>query len=182
MKDYLCLQILINMMTIRPEQEKDLQEIYRLIQTAFETAKVSDGDEQDFAVTLRNSPAYIPGLALVAEQDGQLIGHIMLTRIYVNRPVGMFEALLLAPVSVLLEYRDQGVGSGLINESIRCAVAMGYKAVFLAGDPGYYTRFGFIPSVDFGIKNENGFEDKYILAKELIPNALYGIGGSISLC
>lgn len=169
-------------MIIRPEQEKDLPEIYRLIQTAFATAQVSDGDEQDFAVTLRHSPGYIPELALVAEQDGRFIGHIMLTKVYVDQASGRYEALLLAPVSVLLEYRNQGVGSALINESMRRAAAMGYQAVFLAGDPGYYTRFGFLPSVDFGIKNANGFEDKYILAKELVPKALDGIEGSISLC
>lgn len=169
-------------MIIRLEQKRDLQEIYRLIQTAFKTAKVSDGDEQDFADKLRNSSAYIPELALVAEQDNRLIGHIMLTKIYVTQPSGLFEALLLAPVSVLLEYRNQRVGTTLINESMKRAIARGYKAVFLAGDPGYYTRFGFVPTVKFGIKNVHGFEDKYVLVKELFPGALKGIEGTVKLC
>lgn len=38
---------------IRQETEQDHPAIYDLIRTAFETAKVSDGDEQDFAVNLR---------------------------------------------------------------------------------------------------------------------------------
>ena len=47
---------------------------------AFETAHVSNGEEQDFVNQLRAEGNYIPRLALVAEEDGKLIGHIMLTR------------------------------------------------------------------------------------------------------
>ena len=91
-----------------------------------------------------------------------------------------FEALLVAPLSVLLEYRNNGVGSGLMNESFRIARKMGYKAVFLCGDPDYYGRFGFSESVKYGIKNTNGVPDKYCLAYELFPNTLNGISGSIN--
>lgn len=49
-----------------------------------------------------------------------------------------FESLLIAPLSVLLEYRDQGVGSALIKESLKRGREMGYKAAFLCGDPNYY--------------------------------------------
>lgn len=74
---------------IRQETEQDHPAIYDLIRTAFETAKVSDGDEQDFAVNLRNnSKLYIPELALVAEEGGKLIGHIMLTNTYITQPDG----------------------------------------------------------------------------------------------
>lgn len=38
---------------IRQETKEDLDEVYQLIKTAFETAKVKDGDEQDFAVKLQ---------------------------------------------------------------------------------------------------------------------------------
>ncbi len=167
---------------IRPETERDFEEIYRLIETAFKTAKVSDGDEQDFAVQLRNGQNYIPELALVAEYKGRLIGHIMLTKIQMQCLAGLFEALLLAPVSVLLEYRNQGIGSALINESTKRALEMGYAAVFLVGDPEYYKRFGFVETVQHGIKNVNGFEDKYVMVKELVPNTLKGKEGTISLC
>lgn len=168
-------------MVIRQEEEKDYPEIYKLIKTAFETAKVRDGDEQDFALNLRNSTRYIPELALVAEQDGKLTGHIMLTTLFVEQTDGnKFEALLVAPLSVLLEYRNNGVGSGLMNESFRIARKMGYKAVFLCGDPDYYGRFSFSESVKYGIKNTNGVPDKYCLAYELFPNTLNGISGSIN--
>lgn len=167
--------------TIRQETAKDWDEIYPLIRTAFRTANVKDGDEQDFAVGLRNSERYIPELALVAEQDGKLIGHIMLTKTYVNQPDGSrFEALLLAPVSVLLEYRDLGVGSALIEESCRIAKDMGYKAVFLVGDPNYYSRFGFVRTSSFGIRPTNEIPEQYVQVRELIPGALEMVRGNVN--
>jgi len=51
--------------------------------------------------------------------------------------------------------------------------------VLLVGDPAYYHRFGFQASVDFGIKNVNGFPDQYVLACELVTCALAGISGTV---
>ena len=53
-------------MTIRPAQAGDYSEIYSLVQTAFATAKVSDGTEQDFVLELRRRDTYRPELELVA--------------------------------------------------------------------------------------------------------------------
>lgn len=60
--------------TVRQEREAEFPAIYELIRTAFATAEVSDGDEQDFANRLRIHGNYIPELALVAECQGKLIG------------------------------------------------------------------------------------------------------------
>lgn len=164
---------------IRQETEQDYSEIYTLIQTAFSTAKVKDGDEQDYAVKLRNNINYIPQLALVVEADSKLIAHIMLTKIAISTPDGVFEALLLAPISVLLEYRDMGIGSMLIEDSFVKAKSLGYKAIFLCGDPAYYNRFGFKSTIAFGISNVNDIPQQYVLACELEPNALDKVKGTI---
>lgn len=93
---------------IRPEREEEFEIIYKLIQTAFETADVKDGTEQDYANKLRAGIGYLPKLALVAEKEGKLIGHIMLTKTSVQQNNGEnIETLLIAPLSVLLEYRNQ---------------------------------------------------------------------------
>lgn len=167
-------------MKIRPETEKDYSEIYDLIKTAFETAKVKDGDEQDFAVKLRNGKGYIPELALVAEENNKLIGHIMLTKTYVKQPDrNEFEGLLLAPVSVLIEHRNKGVGSALIKEGFRIAKELGYKAAFLCGDPEYYHRFGFRPTTSFGIKHIHNIPEQYVMVCELETGSLDNVTGSI---
>jgi hypothetical protein len=83
--------------------------IYELVKVTLQTAKVSNGKEQDLVNKLRNSGNYIPELALVAEEDGQLIGHIMLTKTYIITNDGdKYETLLLGPISVSLEYRNRG--------------------------------------------------------------------------
>ena len=90
--------------TVRQEREAEFPAIYELIRTAFATAEVSDGDEQDFANRLRIHGNYIPELALVAECQGKLIGHIMLTRTVVTQDDGTpYEALMIAPLSVVPE-------------------------------------------------------------------------------
>lgn len=167
-------------MRIRQEREEEFPAIYDLVKVAFQTAKVSSGDEQNFVLRLRAGGNYIPELALVAEEDGKLLGHIMLTKTFFVEQGREHEVLLLAPISVVLESRNQGIGKALVEEVFRLAREKDYTAAVLVGDPAYYERFGFRPTLDFGIKNTNGIPDQYVMACELIPGALQNIGGAIS--
>lgn len=168
-------------MIIRQTQKADYPTVYDLIQTAFRTAEHRDGNEQDFAVGLRNRDTYIPELDLVAVIEGQLVGHIMFTKTYVTKPEGIrYPTLMVAPLSVLLEYRNKGVGSALMKEGLRLANAMGYQTAFLVGDPGYYGRFGYKPTHIYNIRHEN-IPAEYVLVKEMTDNALKGITGIIKL-
>lgn len=164
---------------VRQVAKTDFSSVYNLIKTAFETAEHRDGDEQDFAVNLRNSENYIPALDLVAELNGQLLGHIMFTKTYVAKPDGSrYDTLLVAPLSVLLECRSQGVGSALMEEGLRMAATMGYGAAFLIGDPNYYQRFGYQLSHLYGI-NHDSLPAEYVMAKELEPGSLNGVTGIV---
>ena len=157
--------------TVRQEREAEFPAIYELIRTAFATAEVSDGDEQDFANRLRIHGNYIPELALVAECQGKLIGHIMLTRTVVTQDDGTpYEALMIAPLSVVLDYRNQGVGSA-------------YRAAFLCGNPAYYGRFGFKAIGEYGIRQAGLPEElaPYFMVHELIPGSLKSVHGTIDL-
>jgi putative acetyltransferase len=164
-------------MIIRKESEEEFNQIYDLVKIAFQTAKVSSGDEQNFVNKLRASGNYIPELALVVEENGKLIGHMMLTRAYIINDDRRHEVLYLAPISVALEHRSKGIGSELIKESFRLARNMGHTAVVLVGDPAYYHRFGFKSAITFGIKPKMEIPDEYVMACELVPGALNGISG-----
>ncbi|WP_053957296.1 GNAT family N-acetyltransferase [Inediibacterium massiliense] len=164
---------------IRQEKQDDCKQIYDLVKVAFQTAKVSNGKEQDFVNQLRSSDNYIPELALVAEENNVLIGHIMLTKSYISNSGYKTETLLLAPISVALEYRNKGVGSKLINKSFELAKDMGYKSIVLVGDTAYYSKFGFKKSVDFGIKYLHEIPEENVLACELVKGALDGVSGTI---
>ena len=125
-------------MTIRKAAQEDHPSIYHLVRTAFATARVSDGTEQDFVLELRRRDTYRPELELVAEENGQLIGHILLTPLPVpGAPEGL-RGLMAAPLCVRLEDRNRGLGGQLLHEGGRRAAELGYNALFLVGDPEYY--------------------------------------------
>lgn len=167
--------------SIRQITKADYSTVYNLIKTAFETAEHKDGDEQDFAVYLRDGENYIPELDLVAELDEQLMGHIMFTKTYVTKPDGSkHNTLLVAPLSVLLEYRNMGVGSALMEEGLRIAAAMGYDTAFLIGDPVYYKKFGYKQSHLYGINHEN-LPAEYVMVKEIVSDILNGITGIVTM-
>ena len=166
-------------MLIRPERSEEFDQIHELVKRAFETAQVSDGREQDFVRHLRSGDNYVPELALVAEEAGTPVGHIMLTRTIISGDRGEFPALLLGPVAVALEHRNRGVGSALIKESLCRARKLGHQSALLVGNPAYYHRFGFRTAADFGIGNANGIPDEYVMACELVPAALAHARGTI---
>ena len=165
-------------MVIRRERPEEFPQIYDLVKVAFQTAKVSNGKEQDFVNQLRSGGNYIPELALVAEETGKLVGHIVLTKAHIVNGTNKFEVLYLAPISVVLAYRNKGIGSALMKESFKLAKEMGYTSVLLVGDPAYYHRFGFKSAVTFGIKQTHEIPDENVMACELVPNALRGVSGT----
>lgn len=169
-------------MIIRRERQEEFPQIYDLVKIAFQTAQVSNGKEQDFVDQLRSGGNYIPELALVAEEDGKLIGHMMLTETYIVNGDNKFKCLYLAPISVVLEYRNKGIGSSLIKESFRLAKEMGYTSVVLVGDPVYYHRFGFQTAANLGIKSTHEIPDENVMVCELAPDALDGVSGTMECC
>ncbi len=171
-------------MTIRPETPKDFSTIHALIKDAFQTAKVKDGDEQDFARALRRSANYIPALALVAEDDdGRIVGHIMLTRTRVEQFSGLpYAGLLLEPLSVDKRHQGRGIGRALVNHALLLAGQMGYAAVFLCGDVDYYARFGFKPLSYYGLGSHDIRHLPHALACELTPGALSEVAGGTVDC
>ncbi|MCL2842215.1 MAG: GNAT family N-acetyltransferase [Oscillospiraceae bacterium] len=128
-----------NPLTIRQETPADYQGIYDLTKAAFAGTEHTDGDEQELPERLRNRPGYRPELSLVAEQGGQLVGHVLFTEI----PIGVHRALLLGPVSVLPEFQGQGIGGALIEAGHRVAATLGFTACVLVGHENYYPRFGY---------------------------------------
>lgn len=169
-------------MIIRPERPDEYPAIYRLVETAFKTAQVSSGTEQDFVDQLRAGDGYIPELALVAELDGELVGHIMLTRIPLTRRDGTtITVLLLAPLSVIFKQRGLGVGAALVREALSRAAAKGYLAVFLCGNPEYYARFGFVQASKLGIEHTGEIPAQFVLGRELSPGALPADGGVVDI-
>jgi predicted N-acetyltransferase YhbS len=159
----------------RQEQEKDIDAVYQVVKTAFETMELADGDEQDLVNRLRKSEAFIPELSLVAEMDGRIIGHILFTRM----KIGEHASLALAPVAVLPDFQGRGVGAQLIREGHRIAREVGYRSVIVVGHPDYYPRFGYLPASRWKITAPFEVPDEAFMVLELVEGGLDGVSGEI---
>jgi putative acetyltransferase len=95
--------------------------------------------------SLRNTITPVDGLSLVAEDHGQIVGHIMFTRSLLDAPRRLVEVQVLSPLAVLPEHHKRGIGSALVRHGLKRLGERAVPIVFLEGDPGYYSRFGFAP-------------------------------------
>lgn len=136
------------MLEIRQANKNDYEEIYNVVKTAFETAEHCDGNEQDLVVALRKGDNFIPELSLVALKDNKIVGYILFTKIR----IGEYEEVALAPLGVLPKYQKKGIGSKLIKEGHIIAKKLGYHYSVVLGSNEYYSKFGYIPAVEYGIK------------------------------
>lgn len=166
-------------MIIRQENEKDFKAVYSLIDIAFKNVPYSDNTEHFLVNRLRKSEAYIPKLSLVAEIDNEIVGHIILTKIFVVNGEKRFPSLALAPVSVLPSYQGQGIGGKLIVEAHKRAKELGYESVILLGHSNYYPRFGYRKTNEFGIKLPFEVPEENCMAIELVDGALNNVCGVV---
>ncbi len=106
----------------------------------------------DLVDSLRETITPKDGLSLVAERDGQVAGHIMFTLSLLDAPRRLVEVHVLSPLAVVPDYQKRGIGSALVRKGLEALAQRAVPLVFLEGDPGYYSRFGFAPGCDLGFR------------------------------
>ena len=113
---------------IRPEQPIDLDQIHEVHRAAFGRT-----DEADLVDAIRSGPGFVPQLSLVAvTADGTVLGHVLVSRVWFeveDTEAPRTDVLALAPLAVMPE-----------------------PFAVVLGSPTYYSRFGFVPATDFGVK------------------------------
>jgi putative acetyltransferase len=90
---------------------------------------------------IRASDRFVPELSLVAVSAGQTLGHVISS--YVDVVPGTRRVLQVGPLAVLPSQQRRGVGSALMQETIRIAEERGEPLLLIEGNPAYYERFGF---------------------------------------
>jgi putative acetyltransferase len=117
--------------------------------------------------------------SLVAELDGEVVGHVLFSEMHLEGADEAVKLLGLGPVAVRPDHQRQGVGGSLIREGLGRAKSAGFRAVILIGHPTYYPRFGFAPASRYEIKSTYNVPDDVFMALPLYNGALEGVRGTL---
>jgi putative acetyltransferase len=158
--------------TIRPELPTDLAAVRAVVHAAFQNHPQhqlgSEPVEPAIVDRLRATGALT--VSLVAEEAGDVIGHIALSRVLVN---GADEGWYgLGPLAVRPDRQRQGIGGALLGEGVARLRVLGAGGVVLVGEPEYYTRFGFRADSRLSLA---GLPPEYFLCLPLAASVPIGV-------
>jgi putative acetyltransferase len=129
---------------VREERVEDRDAVLAVITRAFA--------DDPLVAPLDADLASLPGTsAFVAEVAGEIVGHVRLTWCWIDAEDSLVDALVLSPLSVDPRVQRAGVGRALVARAVARAEELGSPAVFLEGDPAYYSRLGFRPAAELGV-------------------------------
>ena len=133
---------------IRPERPEDHEAVASVVADAFRSEA-----HAALVAAIRASDGFVPELSLVAEDDGRVVGHVMISVVALEdgeggrRPIPSLSPLAVAPAE-----QGRGIGSALVRAVTAAADRRGEELVVLEGDPRYYGRFGFEAAGAHGIE------------------------------
>ena len=160
------------MINIRPEEIKDIDGIRYVNEQAFGQKK-----EAELVDNLRNNKAIT--LSMVAEVEGQVVGHILFSPVTIEPDNPSFNAVTLAPLAVLTSYQRRSIGSKLVRAGLEECRLLGHDLVFVVGHPEYYPRFGFVQAKPKGFDCEFEVPDEAWMLFELQEKVLLKRRGTV---
>jgi putative acetyltransferase len=131
-------------MNIRAEQPGDIDPIRAVNDAAF--GGTGEGRLVD---ALRRAGKLT--VSLVAEVDGDIVGHIAFSPVTCAAAANGFG---LAPLAVRPDVQRSGVGKELARAGLTAMRRVGADFVVVLGDPKYYAKFGFAPARRWGMTDE----------------------------
>lgn len=158
------------MLSICPESPADVEAIRQVNRLAF------GQDEEARLVDALRDGGFVQ-VSLVAEREGQVVGHILFSDLPIITDSGTVAALALAPMAVLPDFQRKGIGSELVRRGLDACGKQGHRIVIVLGHPEFYRRFGF--SSDLARPLQSPFSGASWMARELAPGALDGVAGHV---
>lgn len=136
----------LNKITITKTGQNDLKDIFEVEQKAF-----GQDDEAVLSLNLLKDNTAEPVVSLLAYYDNKAVGHVLFTRLYANNKKEQPLTHLLAPLAVIPEFQNQGIGKLLVKQGYKELQKLGCQVVFVLGHFDYYPKVGFIPdAASFG--------------------------------
>ena len=149
---------------VREEKPEDYQEVRRVNEAAF-----GRPDEAELVEALRDSGG--PALSLVALHQGRVAGHIFFSPLSIESQPASPTPMDLAPMAVLPELQNRGIGSLLVTRGLQECLRRGFPFVFVVGHPRFYPRFGFFPASSRGLRCEYPVPDDVFLNGRVSPGS-----------
>ena len=116
------------------------------------SAAFHPGNEADLAPLIRDSQRYAADMELVAIENDEIVGHVMVSGASITNDVGDTSPIaMLSPLAVLPAHQRRGIGGTLVRAVSEIAERRGEPMIVLEGDPAYYSQFGFEPAANLGI-------------------------------
>ncbi len=168
-------------MQVRPSTDADLDAIARIHREAFGPKEGPEIVELVDAL-LRDETAE-PVLSLVAEADGEVVGHVLFTAATLGTPAASPVASILAPLGIAPSHQRRGVGGLLAERGLVLLAEQGVDLVFVLGHPTYYPRFGFRPAGRLGFDAPYPIPEKNAeawMVTELRPGAIERFAGTVA--
>jgi putative acetyltransferase len=158
---------------VRPETSADYEQIRHVNRLAF------GQDEEARLVDALREGGFVQ-LSLVAEEGGQVVGHILFSDLPIVTDAGPAPApaLALAPMAVLPQFQNKGIGSALVRQGLAACRDLKHRIVVVVGHPEFYPRFGFSAKLAANLECPFSGKDSF-MALELVTGALAGLKGRL---
>ena len=167
-----------NQTTIRHCVEGDFEQIQKLLIDAFPTKA-----ESELVNDLRSAERIV--CELVATDNDLIAGFIAFSPVQIEYTTGDVNTALrgvgLAPLAVSKQYQGCGIGSKLVEVAMKDSLIGQQDFVVVLGYPGFYTRLGFQKASNFGLKNDYGVDEEFMVI-ELVSDCLRTITGTVKFC
>lgn len=156
---------------VRPESEQDHDAVRQVNQLAF-------GQEAEARLVDALRAGRFAPVSLIAEVNGQVVGHIMFSDLSIVTETRTVAALALAPMAVLPDFQRLGIGSLLVRSGLEVCKEQGHRIIVVLGHADFYPRFGFSTKLAERLESPYGGGPSH-MAAELMPGALDGVTGKL---
>lgn len=131
----------------RTPHPSELEAVLSIHKQAFGNIK-----EPQLVADLLVDPTAQPLISLVAELEGRLVGHILLTAVHIEGSSSSPACSILAPLAIIPKTQGRGIGQLLAAAALQKAGEAGQHMVFVLGHPTYYPKCGFRPAGCLGLQ------------------------------
>ncbi|MEM7052967.1 MAG: N-acetyltransferase [Pseudomonadota bacterium] len=168
-------------MNIRKANESDLRAIQQIHLRAF--GQPEGKTIVQMVADMAADATARPVLSLLAEDQHQIVGSVLFTPVQIEHAEPGLAASILAPLAVLPSHQKRGVGTALIQTGLDMLRNDGVDIVFVYGDPNYYSRTGFEPSLPHELHPPHAIDyPQGWMVQALCPNAISKARGVVTCC